>query len=186
MDSVTRFAMALREASLAAGEPPVTKGYTPSVFAALPRLLERAGNCAGQGSITAIYTVLVEGDDLSDPISDAVRGILDGHIVLTRSIAERGLFPAVDVLKSVSRVIDDITTPSHRRAASIVRDLMGTHRDASDLLKIGAYVRGSDARVDSAIAAMPQIDALVRQGLDEVSTREQSLRTLYQLAKVAP
>ncbi len=186
MDSVTRFAMALREASLAAGEPPVTKGYTPSVFAALPRLLERAGNCAGQGSITAVYTVLVEGDDLSDPISDAVRGILDGHIVLTRSIAERGLFPAVDVLRSVSRVIDDITTPQHRRAAAIVRDLLGVHRDTSDLLKIGAYVRGSDARVDAAIAAMPQIDALIRQGLDEVSTREQSLRTLHTLAKVAP
>jgi flagellum-specific ATP synthase len=186
MDSVTRFAMALREASLAAGEPPVTKGYTPSVFAALPRLLERAGNCAGQGSITAVYTVLVEGDDLSDPISDAVRGILDGHIVLTRSIAERGLFPAVDVLRSVSRVIDDITTPQHRRAAAVVRDLLGVHRDTSDLLKIGAYVRGSDARVDASIAAMPQIDALIRQSLDEVSTRDQSLRTLHTLAKVAP
>ena len=186
MDSVTRFAMALREASLAAGEPPVTKGYTPSVFAALPRLLERAGNCSGQGSITAVYTVLVEGDDLQDPISDAVRGILDGHIVLTRSIAERGLFPAVDVLRSVSRVIDDITTPSHRRAASILRDLLGAHRDAADLLKIGAYVRGSDPRVDNAIAAMPQIDALIRQGLDEVSPREQSLKTLYTLAKVSP
>ena len=186
MDSVTRFAMALREASLAAGEPPVTKGYTPSVFAALPRLLERAGNSAGRGSITAVYTVLVEGDDMQDPIADAVRGILDGHIVLTRSIAERGLFPAVDVLRSVSRVIDDITTLNHRRAAAILRDLMGSHRDAADLIKIGAYVRGSDARVDAAIAAMPQIDALIRQGLDEVSTREQSLRAMFTLAKVPP
>ena len=183
MDSVTRFAMALREASLAAGEPPVTKGYTPSVFAALPRLLERAGNGERSGSITAVYTVLVEGDDLNDPIADAVRGILDGHIVLSRPIAERGLFPAVDVLRSVSRVIEDITTPQHRAAASHVRDLMGAHRDASDLLKIGAYVRGSDPRVDAACAAMPRIEALVRQGLDEVSPREASLRALMALGK---
>jgi flagellum-specific ATP synthase len=181
MDSVTRYAMALREASLAAGEPPVTKGYTPSVFAALPSLLERAGTAAGGGSITAIYTVLVEGDDLNDPIADAVRGVLDGHIVLSRTLAERGLFPAVDVLKSVSRVIDDITTPEHRRAVARVRDLMSTYAEAADLIKIGAYVRGSDPRVDAAIAAAPRIEAMVRQGLDEGATREHALHVLHTL-----
>lgn len=181
MDSVTRFAMALREASLAAGEPPVTKGYTPSVFAALPALLERAGTGSGGGSITAIYTVLVEGDDLQDPIADAVRGVLDGHIVLSRALAERGLFPAVDVLRSVSRVIDDITTVDHRRRAARVRDLLAAHAEASDLIKIGAYARGSDARVDAALGAMPRIEGLIRQGLDEAVTREQTMRQLSQV-----
>ncbi len=182
MDSVTRFAMALREASLAAGEPPVTKGYTPSVFAALPNLLERAGNASHKGSITAVYTVLVEGDDLSDPISDAVRGILDGHIVLSRALADRGLFPAVDVLKSVSRVIHDISTPEHRRSAAAVRELLGAHQEASDLLKIGAYVRGSDPRVDQAVLSMPRIEALIRQELEEAAPREQSLALLRSIA----
>jgi flagellum-specific ATP synthase len=181
MDSVTRFAMALREASLAAGEPPVTKGYTPSVFAALPALLERAGTSSGGGSITAIYTVLVEGDDLQDPIADAVRGVLDGHIVLSRGLAERGLFPAIDVLRSVSRVIDDITTAEHRRRAARVRDLLAAHSEASDLIKIGAYQRGSDARVDAALAALPRIEGLIRQGLDEAVTREQTMRLLSQV-----
>ena len=181
MDSVTRFAMALREASLAAGEPPVVKGYTPSVFAALPSLLERAGTAAGGGAITAIYTVLVEGDDLADPIADAVRGVLDGHIILSRQLAERGVFPAVDVLRSVSRVIDDITTPEHRRSAARVRDLMATYAEASDLIKIGAYVRGSDPRVDAAIAAEQRIEALIRQGLDDLAPREQALRVLHGL-----
>jgi FliI/YscN family ATPase len=181
MDSVTRFAMALREASLAAGEPPVTKGYTPSVFAALPALLERAGTGPGGGTITAIYTVLVEGDDMQDPIADAVRGVLDGHIVLSRALAERGLFPAIDVLRSVSRVIDDITTADHRRRAARVRDLLAAHAEASDLIKIGAYVRGSDPRVDSALAAMPKIEGLIRQGLDEPVAREQTMRLLAQV-----
>lgn len=181
MDSVTRFAMAMREASLAAGEPPVSKGYTPSVFAALPTLLERAGTTDGQGSITAIYTVLVEGDDLSDPIADAVRGVLDGHIVLSRGLAERGLFPAVDVLRSVSRVFDDVTTAEHRRHAIRVRELLAAHAEASDMIKIGAYVRGSDARVDSACAAMPRIEAMIRQGLDEVAPREATLGALRAL-----
>jgi flagellum-specific ATP synthase len=182
MDSVTRFAMALREASLAAGEPPVTKGYTPSVFAALPTLLERAGNAAHKGSITAVYTVLVEGDDLQDPIADAVRGILDGHIVLSRALADRGVFPAVDVLKSVSRVIHDITTPEHRRSAAAVRELLGAHQEASDLLKIGAYVRGSDPRVDQAVQVMPRIEGLIRQELEEAAPREQSLALLRGIA----
>jgi FliI/YscN family ATPase len=157
MDSVTRYAMALREASLAAGEPPLTKGYTPTVFAALPVLLERTGNTDGPGSITAIYTVLVEGDDLNDPIADAVRGILDGHIVLSRRLADRGLFPAIDVLRSVSRVANEITTKDHMQAAARARDLMATYGEAADLIQIGAYVAGSDPRVDAARAATPKL-----------------------------
>jgi flagellum-specific ATP synthase len=183
MDSVTRFAMALREATLAAGEPPVTKGYTPSVFAALPTLLERAGNTAGEGSITAIYTVLVEGDDLSDPIADAVRGILDGHIVLSRALGERGVFPAIDVLKSVSRVTNDITTVEHRASMTQARGLLGAHREASDLIKIGAYAAGSDPLIDASILAVPRIENLIRQGLDENVTRDGSIRALQQAVR---
>ncbi len=134
MDSVTRYAMALREASLAAGEPPLTKGYTPTVFSSLPALLERAGNDAGPGSITAVYTVLVEGDDLSDPIADAVRGILDGHIVLSRRLADRGLFPSIDVLRSVSRVATDIATSKHMEDAMRARDALATYGEAADLI----------------------------------------------------
>ncbi|MBV9945648.1 MAG: FliI/YscN family ATPase, partial [Myxococcales bacterium] len=166
MDSVTRYAMALREATLAAGEPPLTKGYTPTVFASLPALLERAGNDAGPGSITAIYTVLVEGDDLNDPIADAVRGILDGHIVLSRRMADRGVFPAIDVLRSVSRVIHDVARPDHVEAAAKARDALATYAEAADLIQIGAYVPGSDPRVDAARAAQPPIEALVRQKPD--------------------
>ena len=182
MDSVTRFAMAMREATLAAGEPPLTKGYTPSVFAALPALLERAGNDHGPGSITAIYTVLVEGDDLQDPVADAVRGILDGHIVLSRKLADRGIFPAVDLLKSVSRVIHDITTDAHARAAASARDRIATYTDAADLIQIGAYVAGSDPRVDAARAAMPKIEALIRQGLTEKIARAASIERLLAVA----
>ncbi len=178
MDSVTRFAMALREASLAAGEPPVTKGYTPSVFAALPTLLERPGNDAGSGSITAIYTVLVEGDDMNDPIADAVRGILDGHIVLSRALGERGVYPAVDVLRSVSRVAREVTTPEHNKLALDARGLLGSYREAADLSQIGADVAGSDPRIDAAIAASPRLEAFIRQGLDEPATREATLRAL--------
>jgi flagellum-specific ATP synthase len=178
MDSVTRYAMALREASLAAGEPPVTKGYTPSVFASLPTLLERAGTTASEGSITAIYTVLVEGDDLNDPIADAVRGILDGHIVLSRTLAERGLFPAVDVLKSISRVFEDVTTDAHKRVAIEARGHMGTFRDASDLIKIGAYVPGADPRIDAAQKMVPRLESFARQGLHERSRKTESLELL--------
>ncbi len=184
MDSVTRFAMALREASLAAGEPPVTKGYTPSVFAALPTLLERAGNTAGEGSITAIYTVLVEGDDLSDPIADAVRGILDGHIVLSRALGERGVYPAIDVLKSVSRVTNEITTPEHRSVMIEARSLLGAYREASDLIKIGAYAPGSDKTIDASIVAVPRIEGLIRQSLEEQVTRDDAIRALQEALKV--
>ena len=182
MDSVTRYAMALREASLAAGEPPLTKGYTPTVFAALPALLERAGNCDGAGSITAVYTVLVEGDDLNDPIADAVRGILDGHIVLSRKLADSGLFPAIDVLKSVSRVANDITTPEHLRAAAKARDLLATYSEAADLIQIGAYVAGTDPRIDAARAAQPRVEGLIRQSLHENVPRVASIQALAAIA----
>jgi flagellum-specific ATP synthase len=178
MDSVTRYAMALREASLAAGEPPLTKGYTPTVFASLPMLLERAGNDAGRGSITAVYTVLVEGDDLNDPIADAVRGILDGHIVLSRRLADRGLFPAIDVLRSISRLMSDVATPDHVEAASRARDALATYAEAADLIQIGAYVAGSDPRVDSARTVVPRVEALIRQKLDEAVPRQAALAAL--------
>jgi FliI/YscN family ATPase len=186
MDSVTRFAMAMREATLAAGEPPLSKGYTPSVFAALPSLLERAGTSAHEGSITAVYTVLVEGDDLQDPIADAVRGILDGHIVLTRKLADRGLFPAIDVLKSVSRVVHDIVPAEHIRKISAVRDLMAAYADAADLIQIGAYVAGSDPRVDAARTAMPAIEVMLRQRLEESVSRDISVNALGIIAARVP
>lgn len=185
MDSVTRYAMALREAALAAGEPPATKGYPPSVFAALPRLLERAGTGPGAGVITALYTVLVEGDDLSDPIADSVRSIIDGHIVLSRGLAEKGHFPAIDVLKSISRLAPEIAAEPIMRAAASVRDMLSTYRDAQDLIQVGAYVPGSDPRIDVAISAQPQIDAFLRQRVTDGSPAEQSLKHLLQLAKLA-
>jgi flagellum-specific ATP synthase len=178
MDSVTRYAMALREASLAAGEPPLTKGYTPTVFSALPALLERAGNEAGPGSITAVYTVLVEGDDLNDPIADAVRGILDGHIVLSRKLADRGLFPAIDVLRSISRLMSDIAKPDQIDAVSKGRDALSTYADAADLIQIGAYVPGSDPRVDLAREVAPRMEALIRQKPEEPVSRASALAAL--------
>jgi flagellum-specific ATP synthase len=184
MDSLTRYAMALREAALAAGEPPATKGYPPSVFAALPRLLERAGTSRGKGVITALYTVLVEGDDMSDPIADAVRGILDGHIVLSRRMAERGHFPAIDVLQSISRLAPEITPPEVQSWANSLRDLMAAHRDAEDLIQVGAYVQGSDPRVDKARQALPQIEGFLRQSVREECTQVQCLTVLRHLAQV--
>ncbi len=178
MDSVTRYAMALREATLAAGEPPLTKGYTPTVFAALPTLLERTGNDEGGGSITAVYTVLVEGDDLNDPIADAVRGILDGHIVLSRRLADRGLFPAIDLLRSVSRLIQDIATPEHVQATAQAREALSTYAEAADLIQIGAYVAGSDARVDTARSMVPRVEAVIRQKLDESVERKLAIAML--------
>jgi len=178
MDSVTRYAMALREASLAAGEPPLTKGYTPTVFAALPSLLERAGNDAGAGSITAVYTVLVEGDDLNDPIADAVRGILDGHIVLSRKNAERGLYPSIDVLRSVSRVADDIAAPGQVDLMLRAKDALSTFADASDLIQIGAYVPGADPRIDASRLVVPKVEALIRQKSDEPVARAAAIESL--------
>jgi flagellum-specific ATP synthase len=167
MDSVTRYAMALRETALAAGEPPATKGYPPSVFAALPRLLERSGTAGGEGVISALYTVFVEGDDLSDPIADAVRGILDGHIVLSRSLAEKGHFPAVDVLQSVSRLAPELIDRGQFEMASKARDALGTYRDIQDLIQVGAYQRGSDPRIDAAVALVPAITTFLRQPVSE-------------------
>ncbi|HEX4353138.1 MAG TPA: FliI/YscN family ATPase [Polyangiales bacterium] len=183
MDSLTRYAMAQREVGLAVGEPPATKGYTPTVFAALPRLLERAGTSAGPGSITGVYTVLVEGDDLSDPIADAVRAILDGHIVLSRNLAERGHFPAVDVPRSVSRVMTDVVTQDRVTLAQRARELLATHREVEDLLAIGAYKRGSVPRLDDALARMPQLEGFLRQRSNDVTSPENTGRLLEAIWK---
>jgi len=163
MDSVTRFAMAQREVGLAAGEPPTTKGYTPSVFALLPALLERAGAVRGRGSITAMYTVLVDGDDHNEPVSDAVRSILDGHIVLSRELASRHHYPPIDILHSVSRTMPDVTTVEHRRKAGQVREWMAAIRDSEDLVSVGAYVAGSNPRIDEARARRDAIEAFLCQ-----------------------
>jgi flagellum-specific ATP synthase len=178
---LTRYAMALREVGLAVGEPPATKGYTPTVFAALPRLLERAGTCAGPGSITAVYTVLVEGDDLSDPIADTVRAILDGHVVLSRGLAERGHFPAVDLPRSVSRVMTDVVSPERIVMAQRARELLAAHREVEDLLAIGAYKRGSVPRLDDALARMPQLEGFLRQRSSENSSDADNERMLKQI-----
>jgi flagellum-specific ATP synthase len=178
MDSVTRFAMALREVGLSVGEPPTTKGYTASVFAALPRLLERAGTTAGRGAITGVFTVLVEGDDLSDPIADAARAILDGHVVLSRKMAERGHFPAIDVSASVSRVMTHIVDKNHQNLAMRARELITSYREAEDLLAVGAYKRGTVPRLDEALERMPKLDAFLRQSMDEPTKPEVALKAL--------
>jgi len=183
MDSVTRLAMAQREVGLAIGEPPTTKGYTPSVFAMLPKLLERTG-MGRVGSITAMYTVLVEGDDMTEPVADAVRSILDGHIVLARRLASSGHYPAVDVLESVSRVMSAITTDDHRRAAQRVLDMLATYREAEDLINIGAYVRGSNPRIDRSVKNIEAIRSFLRQRPDEHAGYQESLERLLQLSSV--
>ncbi|HPH96750.1 MAG TPA: FliI/YscN family ATPase [Anaerolineaceae bacterium] len=162
MDSTTRFAMAQREVGLAIGEPPASRGYTPSVFALLPRLLERAGT-GPKGSITGYFTVLVEGDDFNEPICDAVRGILDGHIILSRALATRNHYPAIDVLGSISRVMPAITSDDHRKMAGQIRKLLATYEKARDLINIGAYVNGSDPEIDAAIRALPAMNAFLQQ-----------------------
>ncbi|MBU5264856.1 flagellar protein export ATPase FliI [Bacillus atrophaeus] len=180
MDSVTRVAMAQREIGLAAGEPPTTKGYTPSVFAILPRLLERTG-ANEQGTITAFYTVLVDGDDMNEPIADTVRGILDGHIVLDRALANKGQFPAVNVLKSISRVMSNISAPHHLDAANKFRELLSTYQNSEDLINIGAYKRGSSREIDEAIQFYPQLIQFLKQGTEESSTLEESVAALTSL-----
>jgi flagellum-specific ATP synthase len=165
MDSVTRFAMAQREIGLANGEPPATKGYTPTVFAELPRLLERAGpGLPGQGSITGLFTVLVDGDDHNEPVADAVRGILDGHVVITRRIAERGRYPAIDILKSVSRTLPHCHSTSENDTRLAARQLLSTYGDMEEMVRLGAYKAGSSAEVDDAIRLAPAIETLLKQG----------------------
>ena len=167
MDSVTRFAMAQREIGLALGEPPTTKGYTPSVFTILPKLLERAGTSASGGTITGLYTVLVEGDDLNDPIADSVRSILDGHIVLTRDLVMQNHYPAIDILKSISRVMNEIADPAHQANAHRLKSILATYRKAEDLINIGAYNQGSNARIDEAMAMIDDINAFLQQAVEQ-------------------
>jgi FliI/YscN family ATPase len=182
MDSVTRFAMAQRELGLAIGEPPTTRGYPPSVFALLPKLLERAGT-ASQGSITGLYTVLVEGDDLNEPVADTVRGILDGHIVLTRRLAERNHYPSIDVLQSVSRLSNDLSEPHHLALVAKARSLLATYRHNEDLINIGAYVKGTSPDIDEAIYAVPQIMRVLAQEVEERFSLDEALRTLAEVMK---
>jgi flagellum-specific ATP synthase len=181
MDSVTRVAMAQREVGLAAGEPPATRGYPPSVFGLLPQLLERAGT-AERGSITGLYTVLVEGDDMNDPIADAARSILDGHVVLDRRLATSGHYPSIDVLESVSRSVNAITTRDQRGDATTLRQLLAARRDAKDLVEIGAYVAGSNPLVDRALRQADAIDGFLRQDVEDVAELDASWAALHELA----
>ena len=181
MDSVTRVAMALREVGLAVGEPPANRGYTPSVYAFMPKLLERTGT-SENGSITGLYTVLVEGDDFNEPVSDMVRGLLDGHILLSRDLAHHNHFPAVDIMGSVSRLMNSIVTKEHRNSAGSIRDLLATYKKSEDLINIGAYVPGSNPKVDRAVAMKDRIDAFLKQGLDEKVSFESTVQQLHMLA----
>jgi FliI/YscN family ATPase len=181
MDSVTRFAMAQREIGLTVGEPPVARGYPPSVFGLLPRLLERAGT-AERGSITGLYTVLAEGDDMQDPIADTVRSILDGHIVLTRQLAQENHYPAIDVLQSVSRLFSALASPEHKAAASSLRDALFAYQQARDLINIGAYVAGSNPQIDRALRMQPHIQRFLRQPPDSPTELVESLARLRAIA----
>ena len=181
MDSLTRFAMAQREIGLAAGEPPTTKGFPPSVFALLPGLLERTGTHEGTGSITGFYTVLVEGDDANDPIADAIRAIVDGHIYLSRDIAEKGLFPAIDLLASTSRVMVDVVDQKHLDLNLIMRRTLATYREAEDLINIGAYVQGSNPEIDYAITKNPLIQEFIQQGMNEQTPLNECIERLQQI-----
>ncbi len=180
MDSATRFAMAMREVGLAIGEPPTTKGYTPSVFAALPRLLERSGNFS-RGSITGLYTVLVEGDDFNEPISDAMRSILDGHIVLSRDLAARSIYPAIDIMASTSRVMSNVTDKQHQRLAARFRETLAVYRQAEDLINIGAYKAGSNPRIDYAITKVEEITAYQKQEIDDGWSVEAAIEMLRRI-----
>lgn len=181
MDSITRFAMSSRDVGLAVGEPPTVRGYTPSFFAQLPKLVERAGSIEGKGAITGIYTVLVEGDDMNDPVGDAVRSVVDGHIVLSRNLANRGHYPAIDVLASVSRVMREIVDPQHMKLFRKVTEIMATYRDAEDLISIGAYVDGSDPKIDYAKKMIERINAFLRQDIAEKVSFEVGISRLKKL-----
>ena len=184
VDSLTRFAMAQREIGLAAGEPPTTRGYPPSVFALLPKLVERAGRTP-EGSITAFYTVLVEGDDPNEPVADAVRGLLDGHIWLSRKIAAKNHYPAVDVLESLSRLMPEVTTTEHRQAAATMRGLLAAYRDHEDLISIGAYRKGANPAVDLAVEMQQEIGCFLRQQVEERTGHEQARDLLIQFQRTA-
>ena len=181
MDSVTRFAMAQREIGLALGEPPTTKGYTPSVFTLLPKLCERAGTSANRGTITGLYPVLVEGDDTNEPIADALRSILDGHINLTRDLANQNHYPAIDVLSSISRVMDDIIDSDQRRLANKLKETLAVYRKAEDLINIGAYVAGSNPKIDYAIKMIDPINRYLKQGIETTTNFKESISQLAQL-----
>jgi FliI/YscN family ATPase len=181
MDSVTRFAMAQREIGLTVGEPPVARGYPPSVFAMLPRLLERAGTSA-RGSITGLYTVLAEGDDMQDPIADTVRSILDGHVVLSRTLAQENHYPAIDVLQSVSRLFTTLSSPEHLLATGVIRDAMFAYQQARDLINIGAYVAGSNPQIDRALRLQPHIQRFLRQTPDSPTPMDESIARLWSIA----
>lgn len=182
MDSITRFAQAQRQIGLTVGEQPATKGYTPSVFAMLPMLLERAGSVEGAGSITGLYAVLVEGDDLNEPISDTARGILDGHIVLSRKIASRGHFPAVDVRESISRLADEVSEPAQREARRMLLRMISTYAEAEDLINIGAYARGSSVEIDVAIEVKPMIDQFLQQGAKDGAAYPDTCKMMMEIA----
>ena len=177
MDSLTRFAMAQREIGLAIGEPPVSRGYTPSVFALLPKLLERAGN-SEHGSITGLFTVLVDGDDLTEPVTDTARGILDGHIVLSRSLANKNHFPAIDILASISRVMPDVVTKEHKEIANEIKKVLATYKESEDLINIGAYVRGSNEKIDYALGVIDSINEFLLQEVNEIITYEDVLKRM--------
>ena len=181
MDSVTRFAMAQRDIGLAAGEPPTAKGYTPTVFGELPRLLERAGPGTGEGTVTGLFTVLVEGDDHNEPVADAVRGILDGHIVMTREIAERGRYPAINVLRSVSRTMPRSCDPAFLPVVQRARRILATHADMEELIRLGAYRAGASAEVDEAVALMPQLEAFLGQRKEESTSIPDGYRRLAEI-----
>lgn len=183
MDSVTRFAMAQREIGLSIGEPPATKGYTPSVFAMLPKLLERAGSFDTGGSITGLYTVLVEGDDMDDPIADSVRSIVDGHIVLSRSLAQKGHYPAIDIMQSTSRVMRNVTDPAHYELAMRFRELMAHYKEAEDLINIGAYKKGSNAKVDRAIDLHDRIEDFLKQEIGTKFDMDETIMTMHDILR---
>ena len=182
LDSVTRIAMAQREVGLAIGEPPATRGYTPSVFALMPKILERTGT-SDKGTITGLYTVLVEGDDFNEPISDTVRSILDGHIMLSRDLAHKNHYPAVDVLQSISRVMSEIATPEHKKAAGDLRNLLSVYNKNADLINIGAYVRGSDKNVDRAIRLMDDINSFLQQSINDKTNFDSTIKRLMEISE---
>jgi flagellum-specific ATP synthase len=180
VDSITRWAMAQREIGLSIGEPPTTRGYTPSVFANMPKILERAGN-SQKGSMTAIYTVLVEADDMNDPIGDAVRSIVDGHIVLSRSLADSSHYPPIDILSSVSRLMKEVVDEKHLKAAMFIRDIYASYINSKDLIEVGAYKKGNNKKVDIALEEIENINNFLTQRIEEKAPFEQTLKKLFEI-----